>query len=59
MLASATVVCLNTSRHRLYKFFHSTGMPKLTTGYGTNLLIFTVLGGHLQNLMFLQKQGNH
>ena len=36
MAVSATVACLNTSRHRLYKLFDSTGMPTLTTGYGTD-----------------------
>ena len=33
MSLSTTVVCLNTSKHRLYKRFHGTSMPKLTTGY--------------------------
>ena len=33
MPLSTTVVCLNTSKHRLYKRFHGTSMPKLTTGY--------------------------
>ena len=35
MAVSPSVVCLNTSRHRLYKLSHSTSMPNLTTGYST------------------------
>ena len=35
MPLSATVVCLNISMYRLYKPFHSTSIPKLTTGYNT------------------------
>ena len=35
MPVSTTVACLNISGHRLYKPFHSTGLSKLTTGYGT------------------------
>ena len=35
MAVSPSVVCLNTSRHRLYKLSQSTSMPNLTTGYST------------------------
>ena len=35
MAVSATVTCLDITRHRLYKLFHSTSLPKLNTGYGT------------------------
>ena len=41
MPVSATVACLNASRYRLHKIFHSTGMPKLTTGYNTVLARIT------------------
>lgn len=37
MPVSATMACLNMSKHRLYKPFHSTGIPKLTTGHGTGM----------------------
>ena len=36
---SATLACLNTSRHHLYKLFCATSISKLTTGYGTDLTI--------------------
>ena len=42
MPASATVVCLNTSRHHLHKLFHGTGLPKLMTGCGTDLDWYTL-----------------
>ena len=35
MPVSATVACLNISRYCLFKPFHGTSMPKLTTGYSS------------------------
>ena len=37
-----TEVCLNTSTQSLYTVFHSTSMPKLTTGYNTIMQKTTV-----------------
>ena len=34
---STTLACINISRYRLYKPFHNSSMPKLTTGYTTDL----------------------
>ena len=35
MTVSATLAWLNLSMYHLDKSFHSTGMPKVTIGYGT------------------------
>ena len=56
MPVSATITCLNISKYFLYKPFHSIGMPKLTSGYGTDFAFFC--GGNKRKLglvLYLEK----